>query len=745
MEPIYLIIVFFLLALAIFDLYVGVSNNMNFLSSAVGARAASYRTIMIIAALGILVGTATSSGMMDIARHGILQPQHFYMSEVMCMFLGVVCTDVMLIDIFNTLGLPTSTTVSMIFELFGGSTALAIFKMMHDPSHVLNYGMLINTDKVLSIIMAIFLSVAIAFVIGTVVMWLARVVFTFNYKHNNKLAVDLFGAFSVSCICYFLLLKGFGQASFLSADTKTWIATYGPKVMVGVFFLAIVVMHVLQILKVNVFKIIVLFGSFSLCMAFAGNDLVNFIGVALAGLSSFQDYAVNGDHNATSFLMTSLTTHAHTPLWQLMIAGLVMAVSLFISKKTRRVMETAISLSSQKEEDEVFSSSKISRRLVRSVMNSTNATLRFVPRGIKNWVNSRFAHTEEEDENAAAFDLVRGSINLVLSGLLIIIGTSMQFPLSTTYVAFMVGMGTSLADRAWGRESAVYRITGVFSVVGGWFMTAGAAFIMCFIITSILVMGKAVAVVLVISFVVFILYRSNKKYKEKESQEKGDALFDEMIKCDNKERTLELLKEHARRTQIDILTTTRDSYFKLTDGLMNENLKELRECEENIADARTLWKKYRGKQIVGMKKIDYYDAVQKSTWFHLQSNSITQIVYCLKRICDPILEHVDNNFKPLPRSYREELTPIRDEVVEMIEKAIEILTNQDYEPVEMLLAEGNAMKNRLTEMRHKEQDNYRKVGSNIRIDLLYMNTLQETQELVASMRHLMRGVKRFQE
>ncbi|MBP3773951.1 MAG: inorganic phosphate transporter [Bacteroidaceae bacterium] len=746
MEPIYIIIVFFLLALAIFDLNVGTANNMNFLSSAVGAKAASYRTIMLIASLGIIVGTATSSGMMDISRHGILQPQYFYMNEVMCVFLGVVCTDVMLINLLNTLGLPTSTTVSMIFELFGGSTALAIFKIAHDASDTLSYGMLINTDKVLSIIMAIFLSVAIAFIVGTVVMWITRVIFTFDKNRHSRTAVDIFGAVSITSITYFLLAKGFGQASFMSAAAKEWISLYSGHLMLGLLLGSLVVIHVLQILKINVFKLIVLFGSFSLCMAFAGNDLVNFIGVALAGLSSFQDYAAHGDHNATTYLMTSLTESSNTPLYILILSGVIMSVSLFFSKQVRRVMETSISLSSQKEEDEIFSSSRLSRRLVRATMNTTNTLLAVVPRSVKDWTNSRFERpvvTNAEEE--VAFDLVRGSVNLVLSGMLIIMGTSMQLPLSTTYVAFMIGMGSSLADRAWGRESAVYRITGVISVVGGWFLTAGAAFMLCFIITSILYFGGFIAVVSVIFFVVLILFRSHRHTKQRDSQEKGDGIFEEMVRTEDKMRILELLKEHVRIAVVSMLDNSKQIFMQVTEGLIRENIKELRQSVLNIDDQKTLWKKYRGKQIVGMKKIDYYDAVKKNTWFHMQSNSISQIGYCLKRMCDPIVEHVDNNFSPLPQKYIDEFVPLRDEVVEMFETSVEVFTNKDYSKVEMLLSEGDRLKERITEIRHKDENNYRDADSNVRIDLLYLNTLQETQELVSDLRHLLRGATHFQE
>lgn len=749
MDTFYLVIVFFLLALAIFDMYTGVSSAVvAFLPPAIGSKAATLRTLLWIAAIGIIVGTATSSGMMDIARHGVLQPQMYSYREVMCVFLGVVCCDVMIIDIFNTLGMPTSTTVSMMFELFGGTTALAIFKIMGDASGTLNYGALVNTDKVLSVIMAIFLSVGIAFVVGTVVMWLTRLLFTFQYRQHAKWAVGLFGGFSIAAILDFLITKGFGQASFMSEETRAWLTGNSMAITVTFFIVFTIICQILQILKVNVFRVIVLFGTFSLAMAFAGNDLVNFIGVALAGLSSTQDYLVNGAGNPDTFRMVSLASSAKTPLIYLIASGFVMAIALFISKKARKVIGTTLNLSRQDQGDEIFSSSRIARRLVRGTLSITNNILYLVPRGARNWVNSRFQKPEEQPvaagEQVAAFDLVRASINLVLSGLLIVIGTSMQLPLSTTYVAFMVAMGSSLADRAWGRESAVYRITGVISVIGGWFVTAGAAFTLCFIVTAAMYFGGPIAMAVIVALVILLLIRNNIRTEVK-PEEEDDALYHQMIRSTDKEETFRLLEQHINLTHSEALNFAKNCFLQITDGLFKEDVRALRHADTALTQAKDRWKMQRQKEIVGMRKIDYYTAVQKNTWFHLSSNSITEILYCLKRMNDPCLEHVDNNFNPLPKEYVKEFLPIRDEVVEMLDRSVEILHSGAYDQIEPLLAEGNAMKSRLSNVRHEEQLNPSSTEATLRLDLLYMNTLQETQELVSDLRHLLRGIKKFRE
>ena len=738
-------VIAFLLCLAIFDMFVGVSNDaVNFLSSAVGSKAARFKTVLIIAAVGILVGTATSSGMMDIARHGILQPQNFTYAEVMCVFLAVVCTDVMILDIFNSLGLPTSTTVSMVFELFGGATAMAVIKMMNDGG-MYSYADYINTEKVLSVIMAIFVSVAIAFVVGLVVMWLSRIVFTFHYERHMKWTIGIFGGISITSISYFLITKGFGQASFMTPDVKAWISLHSGHILISFLVFFTILTQILSWLKVNIFKIVVLFGTFSLAMAFAGNDLVNFIGVSLAGLSSTQDYMANGQGQYDTFMMTSLCESARMPIYYLVGAGVVMIISLFISKKARKVINTSISLSKQNEGDEIFSSSRIARRLVRMVGGSTEVVLNLVPIGIKRWVNSRFAPREDGATSDLAFDLVRASVNLVLAGLLIVIGTTLKLPLSTTYVAFMVGMGSSLADRAWGRESAVYRITGVISVIGGWFITAGAAFLTCFLITNLMHFGGPIVMAACVVIILVILVKNNLKHKKADENSETDELFSQISESQSEEEVRTLLHRHIRLTHGSILEYTQNCFFQITDGLLNENIRELRKASNSINDEKSTWLKARQKEIVGMRKINIDEAVQKNTWFHLAANSLTQIFYCLKRISDPCLEHVDNYFNPLPDEYKKQYLPIRDEVVEMFAKAYEIVHEEEYNQIDALLTEGNSLKSRLSEMRSEEQNNFSREGTNIRLHFLYLNTLQETQELVSSLRHLLRATKRFYE
>ena len=738
-------VIAFLLCLAIFDMFVGVSNDaVNFLSSAVGSKAARFKTVLIIAAVGILVGTATSSGMMDIARHGILQPQNFTYAEVMCVFLAVVCTDVMILDIFNSLGLPTSTTVSMVFELFGGATAMAVIKMMNDGG-MYSYADYINTEKVLSVIMAIFVSVAIAFVVGLVVMWLSRIVFTFHYERHKKWTIGIFGGISITSISYFLITKGFGQASFMTPDVKAWISLHSGHILISFLVFFTILTQVLSWMKVNIFKIVVLFGTFSLAMAFAGNDLVNFIGVSLAGLSSTQDYMANGQGQYDTFMMTSLCESARMPIYYLVGAGVVMIISLFISKKARKVINTSISLSKQNEGDEIFSSSRIARRLVRMVGGSTEVALNLVPIGIKRWVNSRFAPREDGATSDLAFDLVRASVNLVLAGLLIVIGTTLKLPLSTTYVAFMVGMGSSLADRAWGRESAVYRITGVISVIGGWFITAGAAFLTCFLITNLMHFGGPIVMAACVVIILVILVKNNLKHKKADENSETDELFSKISESQSEEEVRTLLHRHIRLTHGSILEYTQNCFFQITDGLLNENIRELRKASNSINDEKSTWLKARQKEIVGMRKINIDEAVQKNTWFHLAANSLTQIFYCLKRISDPCLEHVDNYFNPLPDEYKKQYLPIRDEVVEMFAKAYEIVHEEEYNQIDALLTEGNSLKSRLSEMRSEEQNNFSREGTNIRLHFLYLNTLQETQELVSSLRHLLRATKRFYE
>ena len=747
MDFFYLGILIFLFVLATFDLSVGVANDaVNFLSPAVGAKTAKFRTILIVAAVGIFVGASTSSGMMDIARHGVLNPHYYTLNDVMCIFLGVAATDVILLDIFNTLGMPTSTTVSMVFGLLGGSTALAFSKIL---SGGLTYAQLINTDKALSVIIGIFLSVAIAFVFGLVVMWIARVVFTFHYKKHLRYSIAIFGGLSVTSIFYFLLVSGLRTSPVLASIgwTPDWIDHNRLNILLISFCSFTVLMEILHLLKVNIFRIVVLFGTFALAMAFAGNDLVNFIGTPLAGLESFLDFTANGgSHTPDTYIVSVLAGESHLPFKHLFLiaAGVIMTIAISTSKKAHKVVETTVNLSRQDESEEVFSSSRLARRTVRAVLNTTNAISGHVPACVTNWINTRFDREGTELEEGAAFDQVRAAVNLVLAGLLIVVGTTLQLPLSTTYVAFMVAMGSSLADRAWGRETAVYRITGVITVIGGWFITAGAAFIVSFLIATFNHWGGFIAMIMVMGIVAFVVISNNRRFKQKSEQDTVDLVFRQLVRCHDKAETWQLLLKHVRGTQDDVFNFTRKTFRNITQGLMHENIRQLRTASHDIESEKNIWKRYRRKEIIGMRKVDYLVAVEKNTWFHLGCNNATQIIYGLKRMLEPCVEHVDNNFNPLPQNYIDEFIPVCNDVDKFLEGAQRMITSGNFEGADELLVQGNAVKSRISQIRHSQQDRIQREDSNIKVALLYLSTLQETQELMSAARHILRAMKRFQ-
>lgn len=742
MEYIYLVVLVFIFSLSCYDLTAGVSTDAgNFLSAGMGSKTAKLKVLFTVAAVGIFVGAITSNGMMDIARHGILNPDFYYMSEVICIFLAVGVSDVILLDIFNTLGMPTSSTVSMVFELLGGSTALAIVKLMNNSD--LTYAQLINTDKALSIILGIFLSVAIAFVFGYIVMWITRLVFTFKYKDHSRWAMGIFGGISITLIMFFLLVSGLGKSSFMTAEVKSWIETNQATIFIGCFVLFSIIMQVLYAIGVNIFRIIVLFGTFALAIAFAGNDLVNFIGVPLAALSSYQYYVEAGAGDPSQFCVSRLHESAHTPIYFLIIAGAIMVIALITSKKARKVINTSVNLSRQDVGEEIFSSSKIARSTVRNVMSLSNTISKYIPNKAKRWLDTRFNSDEAIMADGAAFDLVRASVNLVLAGLLIIIGTSLQLPLSTTYVAFMVAMGSSLADRAWGRETAVYRITGVVSVIGGWFITAGAAFILCFCISLFMYFVGPIAMLLAIALVVFIIIRNNKMFKKHEANENKDQIFRQLIRTNDKVQVRKLLGDHVQMTQLDTIDFARNNYLQIINGLINDDYKTLRHSSNALDEQKSLWKKMRRKELIGMKKIDYLTAIEKNTWFHLGCNSISQTLYCLKRMSDPCLEHIDNRFNPLPEAWIKELIPLRDQTVALLDETRRMIAERDYSNADKVLVDANAAKRLLSETRDKQEVRMQTEEGDLQIGILYLNTLQETQELISTIRHLLRASRHF--
>ena len=746
METMFLGIVIFLFLLAIFDLVVGVSNDaVNFLNSAIGSKAASFKVVITVAAIGVFFGAALSNGMMEIARHGIFQPEHFYFQELMCIFLAVMVTDVILLDIFNTLGMPTSTTVSMVFELLGGTFVLALIKIAMDETGMLGFGDLLNTEKALSVIIGIFLSVAIAFFFGTIVQYISRIIFTFNYTGRLKYTIGLFGGVAATAIIYFMLIKGLKDSSFMTAENKLWVKENTLMLTTYCFIAFTVLMQILHWCKVNVFKVIVLMGTFALATAFAGNDLVNFIGVPLAGLASFQDFVANGNGEPMGFLMSSLNGPAKTPFIYLFAAGAIMVVALVTSKKAKNVIKTSVDLSRQDEGDEMFGSSGVARSIVRNTMNAGQAIAKFIPDSVKAWADKRFCKDVMIMENGAAFDLVRASVNLVLAGLLIALGTSLKLPLSTTYVTFMVAMGTSLADRAWGRETAVYRITGVLSVIGGWFITAGAAFTISAIVVLIMYYGGFIAMFAMIGLVIFLLIRSERMYSKKQKNEKAnDTIFKQLLASQDLKERWSLLRQHVNNNHVDMFDFIMATYTQITDGFINEDIKSLRKAMVRTGEEKQALKKMRRKEIIGLRRIDKFAAIEKNTWFHLGSNSCEQMLYCMKRICEPCKEHVDNNFKPLSERARNEFIPVRDEMIALMTQARDVIISGDYDKADAILKEGDGLKVKISTLRRHQMNRIHDESVNVKTALVYLNILQESQELVSSWRHLLRASRMFQ-
>lgn len=747
METVYLGIVIFLFMLAVFDLLVGVSNDaVNFMNSAVGAKVARYRTIIIVAAIGVFAGAVMSNGMMDIARHGIFQPANFSFYEIMCILLAVMVTDVVLLDVFNTLGLPTSTTVSMVFELLGGTFILAILKIIGDESGLLSLGDMMNTEKALSVIMGIFLSVAIAFIAGTFVQYISRLIFSFNYKKKLSWTIGIFGGISVTALSYFVLIKGLKSAPFMTPESLAWIQENTTMLVIGCFVFFTALMQILHWCKVNVFRIIVLLGTFSLALAFAGNDLVNFIGVPLAGFSAYTDYVANSNGaDIHSFMMTSLMSSAKTPVIFLFASGVIMVYALATSKKAKNVIKTSVDLARQEEGDEMFGSSALARTIVRRATNINEFLTRVIPANVRQWIDSRFNKDEVILENGAAFDMVRAAVNLVLSGLLIIIGTTMKLPLSTTYVTFIVAMGTSLADRAWGRESAVYRITGMLSVIGGWFITAFVAFTICALVTTIMFYTSFAGMFVFICVAVFLLVRSNIQYSKKEKTEQQDDTFKRMMSTKDKSEILSLLRQHVKETMTDYIEYSRNAYIQVTDGFINEDLKLLRKVINSTDEQKKMLKKRRRKEILGLRRIPITIAIEKNTWFHLGSNSCEQMLYCLKRIGEPCKEHVDNNFNPIPQVCIEEFMPIRQELSQLMERTRTAIDQNNYDSADEILKQGDDLKNKISALRKQQMNRMQEADTtNLKVLMVYLNILQESQELVSIWRHLLRASRFFQ-
>ena len=749
METFYLFLIIFLFVLAVFDLSVGVSNDaVNFMNSAIGSKAASFKVIMVIAAIGIFVGASLSNGMMDIARHGIYQPQHFYFSEIMCILLAVMLTDVVLLDIFNSLGMPTSTTVSLVFELLGGTVAISLIKIANSNG-ALQLGDLLNTDKAFTVILAIFLSVAIAFFFGAIVQYISRLIFTFNYKKHMNYFIGLFGGLAATSILYFMLIKGLKESSFMEGDLKTMIYSNTDTIVWGALIFFTLLMQVLHWLKVNVFKVVILLGTFALALAFAGNDLVNFIGVPLAGYSSYMDLMAQGGTTTTdTFLMESLLEPAKTPWYFLVGSGLVMVIALATSKKAQAVIKTSVDLARQSDGNENFGTSPVARVLVRTCNNASNTILSVVPLRVKDWIDSRFNNNEIILEDKASFDLVRASVNVVLSGLLIALGTSLKLPLSTTYVAFMVALGSSLADRAWGRESAVYRITGVLSVIGGWFITAGAAFTICFLVALLIHVGGIAAMAAMVGLAIYMLIRNQilykKKMKKEAMQEEVDSTISKLRETKDKREALSLFREHSRDELCDVLNFASDTFNRSVHGFMDENLRELRKVMSAIEEKKSYLKQVKRVGTLGVTQLEHDIAIDKGLYYYQGNDFASEIVFSIRRLTEPGKEHVDNHFSPLCEVQKEDFGKMTDEIVSFLNRSSVMIERNDYHRMDDLIAESVDLTAKLTLLKKEELKRIQGQSGSTKVSMVYLNMVQEAQNVVSFTANLLKVSRKFQ-
>ena len=738
----YLIIIVFLLVLAVVDLFVGVSNDaVNFMNSAIGAKVARFRTVLIVASVGIVAGAMLSAGMMDVARHGIMQPAYYSFSEVMMLFLAVMVTDVIVLDVFNSRGMPTSTTVSLVFELLGGTFVLALLKMSTDGS--LEMSDLLNSSKALSVIIAIFVSVALAFVTGAVVQWISRLIFTFR-PHRHPYAEAFFGGIAFTILIYFIFIKGLAGTPLIGDETKAWIAQNTGMLLFSIFCVTTFISLILVIVRVNIFRLVVLFGTFALAMAFASNDLVNFVGVPLAGLSSFQDWMQHGATDPDTFMMNALMESEKSPFGYLAIAGVIMIVALATSKKAQNVVKTEVGLGRQDESDEMFGSSQAARTIVRSAQAAKTAVSSITPRWLRRAIRQRFDTENAEILGGASFDMVRASVNLVLASVLIVIGTNYKLPLSTTYVTCMVAMGTSLADGAWGRDSAVFRVTGVLSVIGGWFLTAGIAFVSCALVCLLFYFGGFIAMFALMILAAFFVVKGNITYRKKKLEDK-DALLASIMHSHDAEIVWDLLRKHISHTQSDTCRFTSEQYNRILDGLMSENLKGLRATQLLLKDKQEELKRVRHREFVALHRIPEDIALEHNTWFHLGANSNQQFIYCLKRLLEPIKEHIDNNFNPVPAAFMEEFRPIRNRIGNLMDETCEMLSTCCFDHEKRVLEEAELCKKELSALRKTHIDRMqRRTGTaDYKTSLIYLNILQESQELLSIMRHQLKAARKL--
>ncbi len=741
METIFIILVAILFLLAISDLIVGVSNDaVNFLNSAIGSKAAPFWAIMIIASLGVLFGATFSSGMMEVARKGIFHPQNFFFAEVMFIFLAVMITDVILLDLFNTFGMPTSTTVSIVFELLGAAVAIAVVKIVNDPN-ALELAEYINSAKALAIISGILLSVVVAFISGMFVQKIARMVFTFDFKKNVKFYGAIWGGVAITAITYFILIKGAKGSSFMTKEVKQSILDNTWQILIYSFIVWTIILQLLHWLtRINILKTIVLVGTFALAMAFAGNDLVNFIGVPLAGYESFKIFMESASSNPDGFSMVALSGKVKTPTLYLVIAGLVMVITLWLSKKARTVVKTELSLSNQDEVEERFGSSGMARSLVRGSIKFSNGINRILPNAVIHGIDKRFDlgqfRSDKKEEEELAFDLVRASVNLVVASILISFATSLKLPLSTTYVTFMVAMGTSLADRAWGRESAVYRVTGVIAVIGGWFFTAFVAFSAAFLMALLISWGEIYSITALVAVAGFVIYRTHVLHKKKdEVMKKEDIYSEESLKTES-------VIESCSTNIIRNLSDFAEVYGNIIDGLNREDRHQLLQSHKQVEDLNATAKKLKDKIFRTLDKLED-DSVETGPYYVQVLDYLREMAHNLTFISKPSFEHVNNNHKKLFDYQIENLSEIQNELAQLFTNIIQIIKDKNYEVIDTVVDMQQELLQNLKSLRKEQIKRIKLEEKGTRRSMLYFGIIYETQNFILHSINLLKAQRDF--
>jgi len=746
MENIYLIIVVVLFALAISDLIVGVSNDaVNFLNSSLGSKAAPRFIIMIIASAGIVVGTTFSSGMMEVARKGIFHPDLFYFSEIMMIFLAVMLTDILLLDLYNTFALPTSTTVSIVFELLGASVAVSLIKLGSDAETAGTLGEYINSTKALAIISGILLSVIIAFLIGAIVQYFVRLIFSFQYKKYLRYFGAVWGGMAITAITYFIVIKGAKGSSLISDSGLTWIREHTMAILLISFVGWSLILQVLYwFSKVNVFRGIVLIGTFALAMAFAGNDLVNFIGVPVAGLKAFQDFsAAGGGVSPDSLLMDGLTGSVKTNTFLLLSAGIIMVITLYFSRKARSVTQTEINLSRQSEGYERFGSSHLSRLIVRKVIEFNQSANALMPRSWQRAISKRFElngppeaqKTKKEDK--AYFDLVRASVNLTVASIIISFATSMKLPLSTTYVTFMVAMGTSLADRAWGRESAVYRITGVITVIGGWFFTALIAFTVAFIVANIITHGGIIAIIGMLLVALFFLIRTHAIHKDRSTKEKElEALSEEEIQDGN-------VVEKCTREINHMLNTVINTFNETIDSVSKEDRKKLKEINKKVERLNDEAKSIKNNVHYTLSKLEE-DDIETGHFYVQVTDYLREMAHSLTFIAGPSYDHIANQHKSLNKDQIKELKELNKQITLLFTNTMHIIENNAFDQIrDNVLNQQQETLNFIDEYRKSQIKRIKKKKTSTKNSILYLQLLNEMKNFTLHTVNLLKAQRDF--